>query len=178
MDIFNFDLLTGGIMQVAYTVADIEQRMRTFADHLKVGPWHVRGPFKQTGAIYRGAPSTTELTLALSYADHLMIELIQQHDDEPSIFKEVVEKRGFGFHHWAVGSKDFETDVARYQDAGFDLAFSSRARGFGVAMLDSTMRLPGMLEIIEMTKANEERYTKMHQASRDWDGRSLIAERK
>jgi hypothetical protein len=36
--------------------------------------------------------------------------------------------------------------------------------------MDTTLDMPGMLEIIEMTDVLQERYSNMYRASQDWDG--------
>jgi hypothetical protein len=107
-----------------------------------------------------------------------MIELIQQLNDAPSVYRELIDKRGHGFHHWAVASRNFEADIKRYQAMGYDVAFSDRSpSGVRVVYMDATRDLPGMIEIIEMTDALEARYTEMYEASRTFDGRDPIRRR-
>jgi hypothetical protein len=172
---FTFGAPHGAIIQFAYTVADIEQGMAEYGRRLGVGPWFVLGPFTPAQGIYRGRPNPIRLTLAVAFTGTTMIELIQQHDDLPSVYREVVEKRGHGFHHWAIGSRDFDADVARYRDQGLEIAFSDTSpRGARVVYVDISAEMPGMLEIIEMTPGLEARYTTFQQASVDWDGRDPV----
>jgi len=42
----------------------------------------------------------------MSFAGHVMIELIEQHNDVPSVYRNIAEKRGYGFHHWGVATAD------------------------------------------------------------------------
>ena len=81
------------------------------------------------------------------------IELIQQHDEEPSVFRETLKARGaHGFHHWAIGARDFEKTVAHYRSRGYAEAFSDTApMGFSRRLgFDTTRDLPGMREVIEI----------------------------
>lgn len=169
---FPFGQPVGGIVQFAFTVADIDTGMRDFTARLGVGPWFVTGPFETPQATYRGAPTRIRLTLAIGFAGHVMVELIQQHDDKPSVYRETVERcGGHGFHHWAIGSKSFDADLAGYREAGYEVAFSDVApRGNRVAYVDAGRDLPGMIEIIEMTDVLEARYAMMFAASQGWDG--------
>jgi hypothetical protein len=165
----------GGVVQCAYTTADIEQGMKDFTARLGVGPWFVTGPFVPPQGIYRGKPTQMRLTLAIGFAGHMMIELIEQHDDLPSVYREFVERRGHGFHHWAITARDFDAEVARHQALGYAVAFSDRSpRGVRIVYMDTTADLPGMLEIIEMTDALEQRYLDMYRASLDFDGSEPI----
>jgi hypothetical protein len=100
-----------------------------------------------------------------------MIELIEQHDDQPSVYRETVEKRGHGFHHWAIGARDFDAAVARYNAMGYPVVFSDISpRGVRVNYVDTSADMPGMLEIIELTADVEAQYQRMYEASKSWDG--------
>src|SRR5262245_57574140 len=131
---FAFGQPVGSIVQFAYTVADISTGMADFAARLRIGPWFLLGPFTASEGLYRGTPSPIRLSLAIGFAGHVMIELIEQHDDERSVYRELIAQRGHGFHHWAIGSRGFEADVARYEAMGYPVAFSDRSpRGVRVA---------------------------------------------
>ena len=94
----------------------------------------------------------------------MMIELIQQHDEEPSVFQETLKARGaHGFHHWAVGARDFEKTVAHYRSLGYPRRSPTTAPlGFRVVYFDTTRDLPGMLEVIEMNAAAEQGFHTMY----------------
>jgi len=161
----------GGIIQTAYTVADIEASMREFTARLGVGPWFVSDPFQPPEGLHRGEPTRFTITLAIAFSGHLMIELIQQHDTFPSVYQETIRERGHGFHHWAVASDDLDADIRKYQADGFVVAFSDRSpRGMRVAYMDKAGLLPGMIELVELNAAAEAAYTKCFEAARDWDG--------
>ncbi len=48
---------------------------------LGLGPWFLRGPLQARKPVYRGQPQDLRLSIAIAYSGHMMIELIQQHDD-------------------------------------------------------------------------------------------------
>ncbi|HWW48387.1 MAG TPA: VOC family protein [Xanthobacteraceae bacterium] len=161
----------GGVIQIAYTVEDIEQSMKAFTDQFGLGPWFVSGPFVPSEGIYRGQPTDMTVTLAVAYSGHMMVELIQQHDDKPSVYQEFIRKKGHGFHHWAVGARDLKAAVQSYKNKGYEVAFSDRSpRGVQIVYMDTSRDLPGMIEIIEITDALEDIYQEMYEASLDWDG--------
>ena len=112
------------------------------------------------------------ISLAVAFAGQIMVELIEQHDREPSVYQETLKARGaHGFHHWAIGARDFDATVAAYKSRGYREAFSDLSpRGVRVVYLDTSADLPGMLEIIEMTADVEEQYRRMYQAAQEWDG--------
>ena len=62
-----------------------------------------------------------------------------------------------------------DADVERYRGRGFDIAFSDELPGnTRIACFDTTVVLPGMLEIIELTPATEARHTRAYLPR--WDG--------
>jgi hypothetical protein len=161
----------GAIVQSGYVVEDIERAMAEFTAHLHVGPWFVRGPFTPPHGRLRGAPNTPSLTLARGFSGHLMIELIQQHDDGPSIYHERRGARSYGFHHWAVMSQDFDGDIARHARAGFPEAYYDvLPSGARIMYVDATAALGGMIELVELNDAQERVYTAMYRAAIGWDG--------
>ena len=57
MALLNVGQPFGGIVQISYTVADIETAMVEHLENFKLGPWFVRGPFSPSQALYRGQPA-------------------------------------------------------------------------------------------------------------------------
>ena len=58
---------------------------------------------------------------------------------------------------------------------GYDEAFSDLLpSGARVVYVDSTRDLPGMIELVEHTEAQERDYTDIYLAAVDWDGREPI----
>ena len=138
------------------------------------GFWSVRSCRRRE--FYRGTPTKMHVSLALAFAGETMIELIEQHDQEPSVFQEALKTRGgHGFHHWGVGVRDFEKAAANYRSRGYAEAFSDTAPiGCRVIYFDTTRDLPGMTEIIEMNEQAEQVFHSMYQAAQEWDGKTHI----
>ena len=176
MERFSFGAAEKSIFQFAYTVDDIEKGMRRYSELLHIGPWFLIGPFVPVKGMYRGAVTKMKISLALAFLGEIMIELIERRDAEPSVFQETVKARGgHGFHHWGIGARDFDAAVAHYKSRGYREAFSDIAPSGGrVVYLDTTVALPGMVEIIEITAAVEEHFGRIHQAARAWDGRYAV----
>jgi|HubBroStandDraft_2_1064218.scaffolds.fasta_scaffold608233_2 methylmalonyl-CoA/ethylmalonyl-CoA epimerase len=167
----------GKVIQYAYTVLDLDAAMRQYTEVLRIGPWFKRGPFVPRSGLYRGEPATSRLSLARAFSGDSMIELIQQHDDEPSIFREVTLARGYGFHHWAIPTRDFDEDTRRYQARGFEVAFSDVLdTGARIRYLDAVSAVGGLIELVEATPAQLDRYTLFYVSSIGWDGADPVRE--
>jgi hypothetical protein len=165
----------GSILQTAFVVEDIHAAMKTYVDRMGVGPWFLAERFNPAKAVYRGTPNVPLFSLAVAYSGTTMLELIQQHDDTPSVFNEKPKAVRYGFHHWGVAVDNFDAEVARYLAQGYEIAFSDTApMGMRVAYMDTTKELPGMIELIEGNAAFEGAFAPAYKASLNWDGRDPI----
>jgi hypothetical protein len=171
MSLLGFGQPQTGIFQMAYVVEDIEAAMQRWIEQLGVGPWFLLEHFTGERATYRGAPAEADVALAMAYAGHMLLELIAPNDDKPSVYREAIEQRGYGFHHFGVGSLDYDADVARHREQGHDLAFEAWVpTGGRVAYMDTTAELPGYVEVIEMDAATDAAFTRLYATSLAWDG--------
>ena len=171
MGLVGFGQPDDGIIQMCYVVPDIQAAMSTWVAKLKVGPWFLLDHFTGDDPTYRGRNSTADVALAMSFAGHMNIELIQMNNDAPSVYREWIERRGYGFHHWGRATANFDRDVERYQAAGHDLVFlASVPSGGRVAYMDTTQELPGYVELIELGGGFEPVFSRFYRASIGWDG--------
>jgi hypothetical protein len=173
--LLDFGQPDGGVTQFAYVVQDIEAAAAAFSAQLGVGPWFVRGPFRPPEGRLRGEPNEPLISLARGFAGHAMFELVHQHDEGPSVFHEHAGPRRYGFHHWAIVTSSFDADIERLAAKGYEEAFSDRLpTGSRVVYMDATRDLPGMIELVEHTAAQEQVYTSMYRAAVGWDGSDAI----
>jgi hypothetical protein len=140
----------GSILQTAFVVEDIHAAMKTYVDRMGVGPWFLAERFNPAKAVYRGTPNVPLFSLAVAYSGTTQVELIQQHDDTPSVFNEKPKAVRYGFHHWGVAVDNFDAEVARYLSQGYEV------------------------ELIEGNAAFEGAFAPAYKASLNWDGREPI----
>lgn len=165
----------GALMQFAYTVPSIERAMPEWSRRLGIGPFAILEGSLLEDARYYGAPSDIDLRAALVFSGSMCIELIEQINDVPSVYRDAIEARGYGFHHWAVSTADFDSEVARREAEGLRVAFSGRVTvGGRFAYIDTNAALGGMIELIEMNEAVEAFFTRLRDAAATWDGRELV----
>lgn len=169
--ILDFGQPSSGIVQFAYTVPNVREAAQRWTDLTGIGPWFIRGPFTTTKSRYRGELAPARLVVAQAFSGHSMIELIEQQDNAPSVYRERIDVDGFGFHHVARSTLDFDADFAKYVAGGFSVAYESilptNAR---LAYFDTTEELGGMVELVELTTAQEDVYTNVFRAAQGWDG--------
>lgn len=163
----------GQIIQTAFVVPDVIAAMPRYTSLLNAGPWFLRRRFTPGAATYRGQPSAVQLSLAFGYAGSMMIELIEQHDNSPSVFRDVVALKGYGFHHYGIATKDFDRALESYVSVGYSVGFTAQRQG-RLAIIDTLGDFAGMIELLEMHPSVEAFFASMHQAAVDWDGRDPV----
>ena len=175
-DAFGFGGPRNGIIQSAFVVPDLKAAIHRWSDDLHAGPWFVFDHFPGDGAAeYRGEPSTADVSIAMGFAGHLQIELIAPTDDAPSVYRETIGRRGYGFHHHGVASADVESDAAAYVARGFTIAYRADVpTGGRVVYLDGGPAAPGFVELIPASPVMDEVFTDMWRASIGWDGSDPI----
>ena len=175
MPLLSFGQPDKGVMQMAYVVSDLRAAIGEWIERLNVGPWFLLEHFTGVNPVYRGKPSKADITLAMSFAGHMNIELIQPNDDHPSVYKEHIDRHGYGFHHWGVATQTFEADLARYKAKGMEVSFRLGVpTGGEVAYLDTRGKLPGYVELIETSGPMERHFAGFYGAALSWDGSNPI----
>ncbi|MDE2562684.1 MAG: VOC family protein [Sphingomonadales bacterium] len=166
----------GGIMQTAFVVEDIHTSIEHFIRDCAAGPFFLLEHFLGPDQVYRGAPSKADVAIAMGFAGHMQIELIQPLDDHPSVYRETVQQRGYGFHHFGIACRDVDAEMPAYLRRGYKLAFRAAVpTGGAVAYLEQPGNpAPGFLELIPATPGMDEHFTGFWKASVGWDGRDPV----
>ncbi len=120
-------VLNRPVFQYAYLVNDIEAAAMTWIRLFGAGPFfraphHTvttdpRGYFR-----YRDEVGESDVSYAFAYCGPVQIQLIQQHDECPSIYTEMFGPGQEGFHHVGILSADLERDKQDFLAQGLDLA--------------------------------------------------------
>lgn len=140
--------LWGEIRQLGYVIPDgtLEQAIADWARVRGVGPWYVVEHAPTEDFVHRGQPGRIDFTFALAQAGTMQIELIVQHNDQPSTYREFLaatHQLG-GLHHLAYWPQDM--DVAYRQateELGFELWSGGRIGPSGLFRYFLTQDHPG-----------------------------------
>ena len=161
----------GPIYQMAYVVPDIRAAVDHWARTTGAGPFFLFENFQFIDPVYLGRPGAPTASLALGYSGDLNIELIEQHDAAPSVYRELIDSDAYGFHHVARLTRDIDGSIAAAEAEGapcvFRATFEPATR---LAYCDTRARLGCYMEFVEYTEAAEAILAQLRQAARDWDG--------
>jgi catechol 2,3-dioxygenase-like lactoylglutathione lyase family enzyme len=87
------------------------------------------------------------VSYAFGYLGDQMIQFIQQHDDTPSIYRDMYAAGEEGFHHTGILVSDFQAEKQRYLDLGFEVACELYADNVNAAYIDTRRVTGGFTEI-------------------------------
>lgn len=158
------------IVQYAWVVPDLEAAARQWHATLGVGPFLINRDLKLSDARYRGRPGAPRFSTAVAQSGDVQIELIEQHDDTPSAYRDTVRQGVTGFHHVAFIEADFTAALSALTDQGHQVAADGRFGEMRYAYVDTSAALGCMIEIVEDKPAIRAFFEAVRKAAARWDG--------
>ncbi len=162
------------IIQVAYVVNDVREAAARWTQTFGIGPFYILDRPQVGNPLYRGEPQAVEFSAALAQAGDVHIELIEQHCDSPSCYRDLVPKGKEGFHHIAVIVDDYQNEVARYEAMGFPVASSGEFGPLKFCYVDTSPVMSGMVEVLENLPFIHNYFGRIREAAEGWDGSNPI----
>jgi hypothetical protein len=162
------DVLEGPVRQIGYLVRDLDAAMRSWCA-LGVGPWFTIRNLEQKGR-YRGEPCAPTLSIAFANSGPMQIELIQQHGDTPSIYREFLDARGEGFHQLAWWAADFDAVMQKANAAGWPIVWSGDGGGTRFAYFELEPTISTVVEVSELNDSTRGLNDLVSNAAAQWDG--------
>ena len=139
--------LFGPIRQVAYVVPAIDAAIQAWSEQLGLGPFAVvRGLQPLAGARYRGQPTgDVTLNMGFAYIGDMQLELIEQVDEAPSIYREAIDRGLVGLHHYAFCVEDFAAAYGHAMENGFEAIVDAGEPGVSQMSYVESRRVPGLI---------------------------------
>lgn len=160
----------GSILELCHVVRDMDAAIAHWTQVIGAGPFFVFDVPAMEGQTHRGAPSRIDMTVAFGFSGGLLIELLQPTNDAPSIFREMLESNGEGYHHVLLRGP-FDAGRARLESHGYEIAFSGTLpSGERFALFDTRAGNGGYVEIMDVTEASFGPMRMVHAAHVAWDG--------
>lgn len=164
-------------MQIAYHVADIDAAMLAWQQRFGVGPFILRRHIALDEVSYRGRPASLEISAAHVQSGPIQIELVTQHCDQPSAFRDCFAPDEAGLHHIALFPEDHQAMVDHYMAQGFPVATDLvTAERRGASYMDTRSALGHMVEIYRVNDSLHQLYAAVAEAAAEWDGKTLFVE--
>jgi catechol 2,3-dioxygenase-like lactoylglutathione lyase family enzyme len=147
----------GDMAQVCIVVPDLDKAVKNFYHTFGIGPWYfyTYGKPLVKRMTRNGEPTEYKMKVALSYFGTMRLELIEPLEGD-TVYKEFVEKHGYGVHHLGILTDNMKKSIEKAEDAGIKMNMDGA--GFGpdddghYAYLDTEDLISTTLELIERPK--------------------------
>lgn len=164
----------GPIMQNGFVVPDWREAALHWAETLGVGPFFVVEHVAFAELRYRGEPTSIDMSVAIAYAGELQIELVQQHDDAPSIYTDFLCRNEPGLQHVGALTEDLDRALDDNALRPKIVQDGVTTAGQRFAYVDTVLHNGSMLEIVETDAGMLKAFDYMKDAARNWDGKNPI----
>jgi len=165
------------IDQLGFVVRDFDAALDHWIKVMKVGPFFVNSNAPLLDFTYKGKGSSGRLDIASSNLGDLQIEIIACKDNEPSAFRDFLDRGFDGLQHVGYMTEKFDETYAACEAAGM-----SYVQG-GQSVLEATTRYcymapnaptGAMVEIIGIGPRKKALFDFIRQTAKEWDGRDPI----
>jgi hypothetical protein len=117
-----------------------------------------------------GEVRTLRIQVAVAQAGPVQIELIQQHCDTPSLYRDWSKEGTSAFHQVATVTSDYDGKKAHFEALGFEVAAESLGGSFRVAYINTVAAFGFYTEIVERTPRFMEQLEAIARTCATWDG--------
>lgn len=160
----------GPPVQIAYAVSDIFRGVDKWIKDFGAGPFFIAEHIPIKNVIYRGHPSELDITVAYGQWGEIMIELVQDNGEGPSIIRDLYPPQKSGLHHLAYFVNDMDLVSAKLVEEGYVLAMSGQAGENRFQFFDAISEMGHFIEIYEPIESLKYLYERVRSASINWDG--------
>jgi hypothetical protein len=162
---------------MGYVVRDVLGAMDAWVEH-GVGPWFYIEKVQPDWFRHRGIDSPLEMSVAIANSGDLQIELIQQRNDAPSLYKEFLASGREGFQHVSYWTTDYQALHDRALSTGFLVGHEGSIGGeqgrFAYLEHPSSPETDTLIEISDVSGPKGPFFTHIREAAADWDGSEPI----
>lgn len=163
------------IIQIAFVVRDVRASVESYAKSMGAGPFFHLEHVPLENPNYRGRALAPDFSVAVGFSGAVQIELIEQHCDTPSIYKEFLDAHGEGYHHVWRHVQDFDRALADYEALGFETPWRVDCVGLGrCAYIDTHGKAGRYIELLEFSPELLAAWDEMERISDGWDGKQLL----
>ncbi|OBH51779.1 glyoxalase [Mycobacterium colombiense] len=154
--------------QLGHVVDDVLAAAARWAQVFGIGPFHVM-PVAEQRATYGQEVRTVRIQVAVAQAGPVQIELIQQHCDTPSIYRQWSRAGSSSFHQIATVTNNYDEKKSQFEAGGFDVveSISGKSR---VAYVDTVSQFGFYTEIIEYRANFLTQLAAIAKSCAGWDG--------
>lgn len=146
------------VIQIGMLVRDIQTTAKKWAEFLGIDmpAISLTSGYEETHAVYRGEPCKGRIYQACFEFGNIELELISPAGNEPSFWKECLDRDGEGLHHIAFYSTESAEDLRKAKKKGYQIVqkgeWKAEPRNGIYAYVDARADLKCIIEILDYVK--------------------------
>lgn len=168
-------IFPGTARQLGFVVDDIDSAMDNWTTTTGIGPWFILRDFGYRAFTHRGESVRPSLAIALSYSGDVQMELIQQMDHSPSMYREFLDAGKTGLQHIAYWPEDVQSCRDAALRADWRIGQSIETPRGPLYYLENS-RIDIVIEIAGLTPERQATFDAIRKACADWDGSDPVRE--
>ena len=159
------------LMQAAFMVADLEAAAMDWIRTTGIGPFLTVPHVQLAEYDYRGRKgSGLDFSVALAQSGGVQIELVQQHCDSPSAYRDTIARGAQGFHHFCIYTDAYDETCRHYAGQGFATAVAGVFGTMRFCYVDTSAAIGCMIELVEEDPVQSDFFARVAAAAQGWDG--------
>jgi hypothetical protein len=159
------------LMQAAFMVEDLEAAALNWVKTTGIGPFLMVPHIQLAEFDYRGQKSAgLDFSVAIAQSGGIQIELVQQHCDSPSAYRDTIAKGQQGLHHFCIYCEDYDSTYQSYITQGFVSAVDGMFGDMRFSYIDTSAAIGCMIELVEESELQSEFFARVAAAADGWDG--------
>jgi hypothetical protein len=167
----------GQVAQMGYVVRDIDAAMDAWVRN-GVGPWFYVDEVKADWFRHRGVDSPLRMSVALANSGELQIELIQQRNDAPSMYREFLDSGREGFQHVSYWTTDYQALYDQALSLGYVVGHEGSIGGeqgrFAYLEHEGARAADTVIEISDVSGPKGALFAHVRSLAALWDGSDPI----
>jgi len=163
----------GDIAQLGYVVRDIQASLQHWVRH-GVGPWFYVERVPLDYFRYQGADSDAQISVALANSGATQLELIQQRNEAPSMYKDFLDAGHHGAQHIAYWTGDYDALYDKAIGEGYTVGQEGSITGGRFAYLQTEWEPGTTIEISDVSGPKGQLFAHIRAVAANWDGSEPI----
>lgn len=165
----------GPVRQLGYVVRNIEEAMIHWTKNLGIGPFFHFPNVPMRRVEYLGRPTDVQASFALANDGDMQIELIEQTNDQPSLYRDKLIQFGEVLHHTSAWTTDIERDLKRISEAGHKIIQSGWIGRNRYVYFDSAEKYPSTtVELYDISGGAQKINDLVRESAKGWNGEDPI----
>lgn len=158
------------IIELCHVVNDMGAAIRYWTGIMGAGPFFVGDIELNENQFHRGQPCEQSIQVAFGFSGGLCIELVKPIKNIPSVFREVLDTTGAGYHHVML-RVDYDQGFKRLSAAGYEAALHCvLPSGERCTLFDARRDSGGFIEIMDVSPMIKRQLENMSRIHSEWDG--------